>query len=130
MNECQHCKREYETKSKTSKFCSTSCRVMFNRKKKKGESLKPEDVRTIYNKVVALLEAMPTPAQMAPNQQINQQPVVPQSRFAHYRVAIQCSGSLDELKETMMDVKSDSSLVWKDKQVLEQYAKEISQDLF
>lgn len=34
MKECLHCKKEFQEKKDTAKYCSVSCRVMFNRKHK------------------------------------------------------------------------------------------------
>lgn len=33
MKECLKCGKEFQEKKETAKFCSTSCRVMYNRKK-------------------------------------------------------------------------------------------------
>ena len=38
MKECLHCGEQYEAKRESSKFCSTSCRVMHNRKSQKKKS--------------------------------------------------------------------------------------------
>lgn len=34
MKECLHCKKKFQEKKDTAKYCSDSCRVMFNRKHK------------------------------------------------------------------------------------------------
>lgn len=39
MKECLHCKKEFEEKKDTAKYCSTSCRVMFNRNKPKPKKM-------------------------------------------------------------------------------------------
>jgi hypothetical protein len=35
MKECLHCKKEFQEQKQTAKYCSTSCRVMYNRNKPK-----------------------------------------------------------------------------------------------
>lgn len=35
MKQCLHCKKEFQEQKETAKYCSTSCRVMFNRNKPK-----------------------------------------------------------------------------------------------
>lgn len=55
MKECLWCKKEYEPKKDTSKFCSTSCRVMYNRKYGKKNQVTAIQVQVLYN---AFLEAI------------------------------------------------------------------------
>lgn len=54
MKECLWCKKEYPNKRETSKFCSTSCRVMFSRKHGgKKDKVSQTQLQVLYN---ALLE--------------------------------------------------------------------------
>ncbi len=39
MKQCLHCKKDFEEKRETAKYCSTSCRVMFNRNKPKEKKV-------------------------------------------------------------------------------------------
>lgn len=54
MNQCLHCKKEYEAKRAHSKFCSTSCRVMYNRKHPAG-SLSKVQVQALYNQMMEFM---------------------------------------------------------------------------
>lgn len=67
MKECLNCKKEYEPKRDTSKFCSVSCRVLYNRGKPKQQKVNPIDqmivirdemVDTMF-KIRALVENAP-----------------------------------------------------------------------
>lgn len=57
MKECLHCKKEFEPKKDTAKFCSTSCRVMNHQKKgkKKQEEIKPVQMQVLYNAVLEMV---------------------------------------------------------------------------
>lgn len=53
---CLECKKDYEAKRDTSKFCSDNCRVKWNQKngrKVKGE-LKPFQMQVLYNQMVEI----------------------------------------------------------------------------
>ena len=59
MNKClnESCKKEYESKTLTSKFCSTSCRVIHHRKvgKQKNSGLSEKYmIKAIYNKMMEI----------------------------------------------------------------------------
>jgi hypothetical protein len=61
---CLHCEKEYQPKKKTSKFCSTSCRVMWGRKNKSGLSQNAQMkvlVNTILDKLDKVVFMQPTP---------------------------------------------------------------------
>ncbi len=59
MKECLWCKEEYEAKKDTSKFCSTSCRVMWNRKygKKKGQ-VGVNELQELYDSILAAVNSI------------------------------------------------------------------------
>ena len=59
MNKClnESCKKEYESKRLTSKFCSISCRVIHHRKvgKQKNSGLSEKYmIKAIYNKMMEI----------------------------------------------------------------------------
>jgi hypothetical protein len=131
MKACLNCQKEYESRSLSSKFCSTRCRVAHHRKNPNpNKSVTVQEMKVLYNKVISLIDAIPTGLSQQPA--FNPAPitVIPVNRFGEYRNRIKTSRSLDELKEIMMDVDSDSMLIWKEKQTLRDYAKSISQDMF
>lgn len=55
MKECLWCKEEYEPKREASKFCSTSCRVMWNRKYGKKNQVTPVQIQVLYNSILDVL---------------------------------------------------------------------------
>ena len=61
MKNCLNCTEEFEEKRETAKFCSTSCRVMYNRKHGKNgkikEGVKESKIDFIYTAVLGLIEA-------------------------------------------------------------------------
>ena len=68
MKECLHCKKEFEEKRESAKFCSTSCRVMYNRKHGKKERLVFKNPKEVMDRLSALdakldkiIYASPTP---------------------------------------------------------------------
>lgn len=54
MKECLHCKNRYESSKDFSKFCSTKCRVAYNRKNPK-QSLNKVQVQVLYNAIMERL---------------------------------------------------------------------------
>lgn len=53
MKECLNCKKEYDSKRDTSKFCSTSCRVRWYQRHSRGKSkVTPMDMQELYNAVL------------------------------------------------------------------------------
>jgi hypothetical protein len=52
MKECLNCKTPYEAKRESSKFCSTNCRVMWNRKNPKNVITKVQ-AQVLYNEMMA-----------------------------------------------------------------------------
>jgi hypothetical protein len=65
MKECLHCKKDISGRRDTAKFCSTSCRVMWNRKHGKKNSLNPIQTQALYNlmmeKLASVVNVYPTP---------------------------------------------------------------------
>jgi len=57
MKECLHCKKQYEPKRAHSKFCSTSCRVMYNRNHPK-ETVSKFQMQVLYNNILAAVDSI------------------------------------------------------------------------
>ena len=56
MKECLHCKKEFQQKRDTARYCSTSCRVMYNRKNPSVQKKKVElRLDVIYNSILDLI---------------------------------------------------------------------------
>jgi hypothetical protein len=60
MKECLHCKKEFEAKRDSAKFCSTSCRVMYHRKHGKKKDVTPLQMQVLYNSMLELVDKMGT----------------------------------------------------------------------
>lgn len=61
MKQCLNCEKQFNEKKETAKYCSTSCRVMWNRKNKdKPKTLNAEQRLTIiYNKIMEAIVSEP-----------------------------------------------------------------------
>lgn len=74
MKNCLQCKKDFESKREAGKFCSTSCRVMWNRKNgKKGEKglTELQQMKVMYNSLMEKIDKislpqMPLSEMMAP----------------------------------------------------------------
>lgn len=56
---CLKCKKEYDSKRNSSKFCSTSCRVMWNRKngnKKPKDEVTKFQLQVLYNSIKEMVD--------------------------------------------------------------------------
>jgi hypothetical protein len=60
VQKCLNCKKEFEAKRETAKYCSANCRVKWNWKLNKGKAKKQEQVTETQLKVLynAVLEAV------------------------------------------------------------------------
>ncbi len=58
MRECLKCKKDITGKHESAKFCSTSCRVMYNRKFGKKDTVSKVQVQVLYNQMLAMFENM------------------------------------------------------------------------
>jgi hypothetical protein len=57
MKECLNCKKEYQPKRDSSKFCSTSCRVGWYQKHSKGKKkVTPTNMQELYTEMLALIK--------------------------------------------------------------------------
>lgn len=63
MNNCLQCKKEYEAKRGTSKFCSTNCRVKYNRKNGNKKSVGKVELEVLYNKILDLVDKFEKPTE-------------------------------------------------------------------
>lgn len=57
---CQHCKKDFEAKKDTAKYCSVSCRVMYSRKNKGNKKMEAEkslllQTQVLLNSVVEMV---------------------------------------------------------------------------
>lgn len=57
MKECLWCKKDFQEKKETAKYCSTSCRVMYNRKNPK-DSISRVSMKVMYDLALRALEEL------------------------------------------------------------------------
>lgn len=55
MKQCLYCDKEFEAKRDSAKFCSTSCRVMHNRKHGKKNTVTPVQMQALFNAMMEKL---------------------------------------------------------------------------
>lgn len=135
MKECLWCKKEYEPKKETSKFCSTSCRVMWNRKYgKKKNQVTSDQLQELYNSVLAAVNAINA---------LNDQPpafasvIVPepsktsfmQNEPPSFESRLYAAETIEELQQVGMDIQN-SRLPFLQKQRLQNIGKQIFQNKF
>lgn len=56
MKDCLQCQKPYEAKKETSKFCSTNCRVKWNRKNGNKKEISTLEMKVLYNAMLELLD--------------------------------------------------------------------------
>ena len=57
MKECLNCKKGYESRRDFSKYCSTKCRVQYNRNNPK-EKVTRVQMQVLYNSILGLVDKM------------------------------------------------------------------------
>jgi len=121
MRQCLECKKDYENKRESSKFCSTSCRVKHNRKSQKTKSKIQLDV--IYNAILDTIASMPkndAVSQMVRKVAYNEPSYrVPSGKtFAQYQIAKEECLLPEQWAELEQEIINDTSLSQKLKNVL------------
>lgn len=53
---CLYCQKDFVAKKETKKYCSESCKVMFNRKNVVKDAIKPLQVQVLYNAMLEMLQ--------------------------------------------------------------------------
>jgi len=62
---CLNCQKDFSPKKATAKYCSDSCRVMYNRKNGKKKAVTSVQMQALYNSMMEAVEAfksLPLPA--------------------------------------------------------------------
>ncbi len=97
---CQYCNDSYDSPSAKSKFCSTKCRVYYNREQKKKEpKVQPEPPKPP-------VVATPPPKRIIPKRI---KPIIA-SQYDGYLEEMRSAGSIDELTTTIGFMQSDPLL--------------------
>lgn len=128
MRECLKCKKDISGKHESAKFCSTSCRVMYNRKNGKRNEIKPVQMQVLYNAIMDKLDKMglqaiisPIPAQKSTFDGFTLPATEKQKTrrsFEYYQQArIDCA-DIDEWATIKAQIMADEFLTQKQKQLL------------
>jgi len=121
MKGCLNCQKEYENKREASKFCSTKCRVMYNRKfPKKKDGVSKTQLQVIYNAIlekVGELKAAPQTFSIKPQMPVVQH-ISQAKTFTQYNQAkIDCQ-SEEEWVGLAHEIENDQFLPRKQKNIL------------
>jgi hypothetical protein len=138
---CLNCKKEFEPKRITAKFCKDSCRVRYFQKfgkKEKGLTAK-QQLNVIYNKILDVLDSgslskpikddlkatLPIPVQSY-HQQV-EMPVI--ASVGSLKIELKDCRTIAEIESVMSKIKSEP-LLPRERQQLEAYAKELSKEMY
>jgi len=124
MKGCLHCKKEFEAKKETAKFCSTSCRVMWNRKNgnKTKDAIQPFQMQVLYNSLLEMIDKVGKNNQLPPviGTIIAQKSELPVSgkTFQQYMNEIADLEYEQEFKDKATEIQSATNLSQKQKDLL------------
>lgn len=124
MKGCLHCKKEFEAKKETAKFCSTSCRVMWNRKNgnKTKDAIQPFQMQVLYNSLLEMIDKVGKNNQLPPviGTIIAQKSELPVSgkTFQQYMNDIADLEYEQEFKDKATEIQSATNLSQKQKDLL------------
>lgn len=134
--ECLNCKKEFEAKKDTAKYCSDSCRVMWNRsplnKKEKGLT-DLQQMKVMYNSLMEKIDKLSFPTiQVQPSAKLvsfdgivhqveEKQQNARQSRTPAHWVELrrECE-SADDYAKWLQDLESDIFLTTREKSLIKQ----------
>lgn len=121
MKECLWCKKEFQEKKETARYCSTSCRVMFNRKfPKKKDDISKTQLQVIYNAIlekVGELKAAPQTFSIKPQMPVVQHISQPKTFTQYNQAKIDCQ-SEEEWMALALEIENDLYLPRKQKNLL------------
>lgn len=126
---CLHCQEGFEAHKETAKFCSASCRVMYNRKKPKGkDAVTPVQMQVLYNAVLDMVGKMGQPefkgitaaqnGSPAAISHTTQQRLKPPKTMAQYFEGKRDCTCDEDFQEWLAEVDADPYLGAKQKQIL------------
>ena len=141
MKECLQCKKEFQEKRESAKFCSDKCRVKWNRKNG-GQQIKKWQAQSILNQINEAMDKLnqriqnltepthqikpitdvPKQSNVVFNVQVPNKPVL--SGFEAYKEEILATTWSGDLEKLMRRIKADTSIAQWQYRVLENLAKE------
>lgn len=147
MNKCLQCQKEYKSKRPSSKFCSDNCRVKYHRNTKSENKTKKSGVSKIelevlYNKILDLVDKFENPNNPARSNEEYILPLINKTEEPPLDLStpiiIREDYFISELKKCrdrkcvnrIMTEVEKSSLGWKIKLDLKNYASEILENFY
>jgi len=140
---CLWCKKEYEAKKESSKYCSTSCRVMYNRKPATKGTISKLDIITIYNEFKAAIQefgnvkvSAPLKSYDAPKMPISTKDEFPQYEqpkimfFSDYYDKVGKAKTIPEIEKLVDKAFKDENVAWPERYKLKNYGIELSKNLY
>lgn len=128
MRECLKCKKDITGKHESAKFCSTSCRVMYNRKHGKKNEIKPVQMQVLYNSIMEAVEKISFPPIKVTNpntfetftgiQNVITQKPQKQRSYESYREAKRECETPEDWERLREEIEADQYLTKKEKDLL------------
>lgn len=141
--ECLNCKIKFEPKKSFAKFCSTNCRVKWNRKQPKKDVISKTQLQVLYNSILEAVgninvkNGLPQPIGAVFSNQSKNEPnntakvqVPLMSFFEVYKSELEFATNIEEIQATIKSAKGESDLSIQEKIKLESYAKELSKEMY
>lgn len=124
MKQCLNCQKEFEFKRTAAKFCSTKCRVMYNRKNP-SQGVTKHQLQTLYN---TFLEAIGNLKYSSPKES-NEQPRPPAAlkgspkltikrSFLNFQTLIEECQSMEEYEPLRKEIEESDYLSKREKDIL------------
>lgn len=154
MKECLWCKKDISEMKESAKFCSTSCRVMYNHKFGAKNQIKPYQAQIILgqiNEALAEFKGLLKSNGMSIrdlNQPTNQikpitdhKPATNTSYFVEpekpsmptidaYKADLKEAKTIPQVEEILKRAKIDTFLLWQEKKELEGLGKELTKEMY
>jgi predicted nucleic acid-binding Zn ribbon protein len=128
MKECLKCKKQFESKTGKAKFCSTSCRVMYNRKQPKKNVVTHFHLMALYNEFKAAIQDFAAQGNKIPATVYNtSKPKIQEmeeeiSLYSTFYNAINNAESTPEIENIINQVFRNPSVDWSDRMKLKDFA--------
>lgn len=147
MNKCLKCEKDYEAKRNTSKFCSTSCRVIWNRNNKNKSIIKEmqsaliqamvinKETLAIFEKMQSIKDLPALEKKVEVDNTISFTPTespfeIKANPYQEYIEEFKGCKTKHEMSIVLNVVKKDFSLSRDNKESLERFALKLSEDFF
>jgi hypothetical protein len=113
MKECLNCKKTYNAKRASSKFCSVNCRVLYHQKHGKAK-IKTADLQEMFNAVLTAVNSINAKNGQPPASVTAFIPEKPKDSVLSYnelRALIEAATSSMELHKAWKEVEKNKELV-------------------